>query len=267
VNYSRRDALRLSVLPVLGVLSACGLGLKTGRSGAPNRAVVDTSLMSGNLSCDNSSVPLSDAANRLSTISDFESTGQCILIKDSFEGPFYYCTNPNSAEIAKGKQGDPLIVALRAMDAATCQPLTDAVIDIWHCDASGIYSGYNLGVDEAIAGVRHAEPDNSERACRGALRTDKDGIAEFNSIYPGYYIERATHIHFKAHIGNRSFLTNQAYLPEEINEAIYRLAPYNAPRKAKRILNTDENWSVPTMKVIERQQTRLAVLSLAFVPK
>ena len=59
---------------------------------------------------------------------------------------------------------------------------------------------------------------------------DKDGIAEFNSIYPGYYIERATHIHFKAHIGNRSFLTNQAYLPEEINEAIYRLAPYNAPK-------------------------------------
>lgn len=144
---------------------------------------------------------------------------------------------------------------------------TIVVIDIWRCDASGIYSGYNLGVDEPIAGARHTQPDNSERACRGALRTDKDGIAEFNTIYPGYYVERATHIHFKAHIGNRSFLTNQAYLPEEINEAIYRLTPYNAPRKAQRILNTDENWSVPTMKIIERKNALLAVLNLAFVSK
>lgn len=267
MNYSRRDVLRLSVLPALGVLSACGLALKTDRSGAPNRAVVDTSLMSGNLSCDNASVPLSEAASRLSTIADFDASGQCAMINDSFEGPFFYCTNPNSAEIAKGKAGYPLAVALRAMDAATCRPLTDVVIDIWHCDASGIYSGYNLGVDEAIASVRHAEPDNGERACRGTLRTDQDGIAEFLTVYPGYYVERATHIHFKAHIGNRSFLTNQAYLPEENNEAIYRRAPYNAPRKAQRILNADESWAVPTMKIIERQQTRLAVLNLAFVSK
>ena len=267
MNYSRRKVLRLSALPALSVLAACGAGLKTDQSGAPNRAVVDTSLMTGTLSCDNALVPLSDAANRLSKLADFETSGQCAMIKDSFEGPFFYCTNPNSSDIAKGKEGIPLIVALRALDAATCKPLSNTVIDIWHCDANGIYSGYNLGVDEPIRTARHAEPQNSERACRGALRTDKDGIAEFRTIYPGYYVERATHIHFKAHIGNRAFLTNQAYLPEEINNAVYRLAPYNAPRKAKRLLNTDENWSVPTMKVFERNQIRMAVLNLAFALK
>lgn len=267
MNYSRRNVLRLSALPALSALAACGAGLKTDQSGDPNRAVVDTSLMTGSLSCDNASVPLSDAANRLSTLADFETSGQCAMIKDSFEGPFFFCTNPNSSEVAKGKEGVPLIVALRAVDAATCKPLNDAVIDIWHCDAMGLYSGYDLGVDEPIKSGRHAEPQNTQRACRGALRTDKDGIAEFRTIYPGYYIERATHIHLKAHIGNRAFLTNQAYMPEEVNDATYRLAPYNATRKAKRLLNSDEKWSVPTMKVLERNQIRIAVLNLAFTVK
>jgi protocatechuate 3,4-dioxygenase beta subunit len=267
MNVSRRNLLRLGPLPALAMLSACGIGLKTDRSGAANRAVIGTALISGNLSCDNSAVPLSDVAKRFSTVADFEATGQCAIVKDSFEGPFYYCTNPNSAEIAKGKEGIPLVVALRAVDANTCKPLTNVVIDVWHCDASGVYSGYSLGVDEPVASVRHAQPDNDARACRGALRTDQDGIAEFRTIYPGYYVERATHIHFKAHIGNRSFLTNQAYLPEAINEATYRLSPYNAPRKAKRILNADEGWSIPIMKIIERGQTRLGILNLAFAAK
>jgi protocatechuate 3,4-dioxygenase beta subunit len=267
MSYTRRDILRLGILPALGALSACGLSIRTDRSGAPNRRVVDTKLMSGSLSCDNSAVAMSDAGSRVSRVADFETSNQCAMIQDSFEGPFFYCTNPQSPEISKGKPGVALVVALRAMDATGCQPLANAVIDIWHCDASGLYSGYTLGQDEPIATARHAQPDNGDRSCRGTLRTDKDGIAEFRSIYPGYYVTRATHIHFKAHVGDRAYLTNQAYLPEEINEATYRLAPYNAPRKAKRILNTGESWSIPTMKIIERQGQRLAVLNLAFAVK
>jgi protocatechuate 3,4-dioxygenase beta subunit len=267
MKTSRRSFLGLSALPATGILSACGIGLKTEQSGDPNRRVVKTSLMSGNLSCDNSSVPISDVTQRISTIIDFDGSSQCAMIKDSFEGPFFYCTNPNSADIAKGEPGVPLIVALRAMDALTCKPLENAVIDIWHCDANGLYSGYDLGMDESIAQVRHAEPKTAERACRGALRTDKDGIAEFRTVYPGYYVERATHVHFKAHVGDRCYLTNQAYFPEEMNDAIYRLAPYNGPRKQKRLLNSDESWAIPTMKVIERNQIRMAVLNLAFSVK
>ncbi len=264
MNNSRRTILRLGAMPALGVFSACGIGLKTEQSGDPNRRVAKTALMSGSLSCDNANVPLSDATNRISTIADFDTSSQCAMIKNSFEGPFFYCTNSNDADIAKGEAGVPLLVALRAMDASTCKPLANTVIDIWHCNANGLYSGYGLGMDQSIGQVRHAEPITTERACRGALRTDKDGIAEFRTIYPGYYVERATHIHFKAHIGNQCYLTNQAYLPEETNDAIYRLAPYNGPRKQKRLLNSDENWAIPTMKIIERNQVRMAVLNLAF---
>ncbi len=266
MTYSRRDVLRLGALPALAGLTACGLAVKTDRSGAPNRAVAKTALLSGNLSCDNSKVPRSAEGNRLSTVADFDSSNRCDMIADSFEGPFFYCTNPNSAEIAAGKPGTPLVVALRAVDAKTCAPLADAVIDIWHCDAMGIYSGYSLEADSPDVSARHAQPDNAERFCRGALRTDKDGIAEFRTIYPGYYVTRPTHIHFKAHVADRAFLTNQAYLPEEINAAIYRAAPYNAPRKAKRILSSEEGWSIPVIKIVERGPHRLAVLNLVFSP-
>ena len=119
-------------------------------------------------------------------------------------------------------------------------------------------------MDEAIKGASHTPPVNGERHCRGALRTDADGIAEFRSIYPGYYVERAIHIHFKVHVGSRAFLTNQALLPEPDNAAVMALAPYNGPRRGKRITNAQEaSWALPTMKIIERQQTRLAVLDLA----
>ena len=42
------------------------------------------------------------------------------------------------------------------------------------------------------------------------------------------------------------------------------MAPYAMPRKVKRIPNAQEaDWGLPTMKIVERRQTRLAVLDLA----
>ena len=104
-------------------------------------------------------------------------------------------------------------------------------------DAKGLYSGQNIAVDEAIKSANHAPPVNDDRHCRGALRTDADGIAEFRSVYPGYYVEREIHIHFKVHIGNRAFLTTEAHLPEADNAVALALPPYNLPRRGKRITN------------------------------
>ncbi|MEZ5738654.1 MAG: hypothetical protein R3E68_03770 [Burkholderiaceae bacterium] len=233
------------------------------RSGSPDRKVIDQAFWSGNLSCDNTAVSVSDRSARLATVADFDSSQSCTMLKNSVEGPFYFCTNPTSADIAQGKAGTPLVVALRAIDAATCRPIANAVIDIWHCDAGGLYSGHDLAVDEAIQATKHTSPSNNERFCRGALRTDADGVAEFRSIYPGYYIERAIHIHFKVHLGNRAYLTNQAHLPEEDNAVVLTHAPYRMPRKAPRIANAAEDWGLPTMKIVQRRQTRLAVLNLA----
>jgi protocatechuate 3,4-dioxygenase beta subunit len=235
----------------------------TERSGAPDRKVTHTTFWRNTLSCDNAAVPHSQQGGRVATVADFGAAQACMMLKDSVEGPFYFCTNPGAADIARGVPGAPLVIALRAVNAATCQPIAGAVIDVWHCDTRGLYSGHNLGVDEPIKDPSHTPPVNDTRHCRGALRTDADGIAEFRSIYPGYYIERAIHVHFKVHIGNRAFLTNQALLPEPVNAAVMATAPYNLPRKGPRVANAQEaDWGLPTMKVLERGAARLALLDL-----
>jgi protocatechuate 3,4-dioxygenase beta subunit len=264
MNTNRRHLVNLAALSTTA-LAWPGLSLAavTERSGSPDRKVTHKTFWSNTLSCDNAAVPLSLRSSRLATQVDFGGAQQCTMLKDSVEGPFYFCTNPGVADIARGQAGAPLVIALRAVNAATCQPIADAVIDVWHSDAKGLYSGQNMAVDEAIKSASHAPPVNDDRHCRGALRTDADGIAEFRSIYPGYYVERAIHIHFKVHIGDRAFLTNQAHLPEPVNAAVLDTAPYNIPRKGKRIANAQEaDWGLPTMKIVEVQRTRLAVLDL-----
>ncbi|MBL8313223.1 MAG: hypothetical protein JNK55_05690 [Rubrivivax sp.] len=264
MNASRRHLLHLAALAT-AALAASGRvrAAVTERSGSPERKVTHTTFWHNTLSCDNAGVPVSPRNGRLSTPADFGGAQQCTMLKDSVEGPFYFCTNPGVADIARGLPGAPLAIALRAVNAATCQPIPGAVIDVWHCDARGLYSGHDMTIDEPVKSAKHTPPVNDDRHCRGALRTDTDGIAEFRSIYPGYYVERAIHIHFKVHIGDRAFLTNQALLPETDNAAVLAMVPYNVPRKSPRISNAQEaDWGLPTMKIVERAQTRLALLDV-----
>lgn len=265
MNKQRRQLVKLAALSSTAgwAWPRQSLASVTERSGSPDRKVTHQTFWNNTLSCDSAAVPVSQRQGRLATVADFGAAQQCAMLKNSVEGPFFFCTNPGVADIARGQPGAPLVIALRAINATTCQPITDAVIDVWHCDAKGLYSGQNMAVDEAVQSAKHAPPVNSDRHCRGALRTDVDGIAEFRSIYPGYYVERAIHIHFKVHIGDRAFLTNQALLPESTNAAVLATAPYNMPRKGPRISNAQEaDWGLPTMKVVERSQTRLALIDL-----
>ena len=263
MNTNRRYLLHLAALSTAAWALPRSLAAVTERSGSPDRTVTHKTLWNDTLSCDNATVPVSERSTRLATLADFGGAQQCTMLKNSVEGPFFFCTNPGAADIARGRPGAPLTIALRALNAATCQPIPGAVIDIWHCDASGLYSGHNMAVDEAIQSPKHTPPVNGDRHCRGALRTDSDGIAEFRSIYPGFYVERAIHIHFKVHVGNRAFLTTEAHLPEPVNAAVLAAAPYNMPRKGKRIANAQEaDWGLQTMKFVDSPRTRLAVLDL-----
>lgn len=265
MNTHRRHLLHLAALSATALaLPGRALATVTERSGSPDRKVTHATFWRNTLSCDNSGVPVSPLSGRLATPTDFGATPPCTMLKDSIEGPFFFCTNPGMADIARGQAGAPLVIAFRAINAATCQPIADAVIDVWHCDARGLYSGQNMVIDEPVQSAKHTPPVNDDRHCRGALRTDADGIAEFRSIYPGYYVERAIHIHFKVHVGNRAFLTNQALLPEADNAAVLATPPYNVPRKSPRISNAQEaDWGLPMMKIVQRPQTRLALLDVA----
>lgn len=259
MNLNRRRFLALGTVGLLG--SSCSAVANKIDGVGPNRGIAKRSFRSKH-TCVNSEVLESDIKARLSTPGDFGGNA-CHMIEDSFEGPYFTCAPSTGKDIASGQAGQPLTIALRLVDK-DCQPIANGVVDIWACNADGYYAGYSNDPNEMPPIVKailfgHVEPDTKERFCRGALRTDVDGIAEFNSIYPGFYYGQPIHLHFKAHVAGKNLLTSQANFPEEWNQRVMKLAPYNKLRPIER---NAEHSGFPIMRVIERGDHLLAVLDL-----
>jgi len=100
------------------------------------------------------------------------------------------------------------------VDASTCKPIKGAVVDIWHADASGVYSGFGAGA-------------GSRTFLRGVQKTDSRGVATFRTVYPGWYQGRTVHIHVKVYLGGNVVHTGQLYFPDRMTDSVYRKAPYS----------------------------------------
>jgi protocatechuate 3,4-dioxygenase beta subunit len=161
----------------------------------------------------------------------------CLLTPQSIEGPFYLDPRLVRRQIAEGRAGIPLRVDLRVIDGATCKPSERARVDIWHADAQGIYSGYERqGDKEDLSTV-------GQKFLRGTQFTDSQGAVSFDTIYPGWYIGRATHIHFKVLLDDRNVLTGQMYFPDAVNEFIYANIPAYAERLTSRaVVNVNDRF-------------------------
>lgn len=155
--------------------------------------------------------------------------GVCAIMPETTEGPFYFDPDLERSDITEGRPGAPLHVRIQVVDAA-CNPIAGARVDIWHCDAEGAYSGYPRqpgGLDTS-----------GETFLRGTRFADKDGVAEFSTIYPGWYPGRTPHIHFKAFPDRDHVLAGQMFFSDDLSREIYRtIAPYN---------NRDTNQMTPT---------------------
>ncbi len=163
--------------------------------------------------------------------------GQCVLTPAQTEGPYFVDERLNRSDIrsdpADGslRPGLPLTLALRvaAVDGERCTPLPGAMVDIWHCDADGVYS------DVADAGA----DARGRKFLRGYQLTDADGMARFATIYPGWYPGRAVHIHFKVRTqtaaGRRLEFTSQLYFDEAVTDRAYGREPYarRGPRRTR----------------------------------
>jgi protocatechuate 3,4-dioxygenase beta subunit len=140
----------------------------------------------------------------------------CLLVPEVTEGPYYFDPALLRADITEGKDGLPLLLRMQVVDTA-CNPFEGARVDIWHCDAAGTYSGY--------ANQTGGADTRGETFLRGTLFADANGIVEFNTIYPGWYVGRTTHIHFKIFLDETNVLTGQIFFPEELNETVYASVP------------------------------------------
>ena len=149
----------------------------------------------------------------------------CWLTPQETEGPFYFDPNLVRQDVTEGKTGLPLNLTFTVIDE-DCTPIPNVLVDIWHCDKDGVYSGYN----------QPGGNTTGQTYLRGMQATDASGIARFDTIYPGWYQGRATHIHFKARTSQTTYVTSQFAFPESVNDAVYA-----TPLYAARGANTTSN--------------------------
>ncbi len=197
-------------------------------------------------------------------------------------GPYYVAEELLRPDIREGKPGLPLQLRLAVLDVRTCKPLPHAAIDIWHCDALGLYAGFTKmdptgmgpggpppgfdhgrpgrppgpppGSDPQHPGNRPGPPEGmgpppamkqTDRMTflRGIQFTDERGQVEFATVFPGFYMGRTNHIHFKVREGGRvvpressadhktyveghTSHVGQVFFPEEFAAELMRHDPY-----------------------------------------
>ena len=138
----------------------------------------------------------------------------CILTPEMTEGPYYISGEKLRRNITEGRPGTRLDLRLSVVDATACKPIKGAVVDIWHADAGGAYSGFGAGA-------------SSRTFMRGVQRTDAKGVAVFRTVYPGWYQGRTVHIHVKVHVGGNVVHTGQLFFSDTLTDAVYKHLPYS----------------------------------------
>ena len=151
-------------------------------------------------------------------------TAACWLTPEETEGPFYFDPNLVRQNITEGKTGVPLHLTLNVVDE-NCNPLPNVLVDVWHTDKDGLYSGYGN--------------TSGQTFLRGTQLSDAEGKVRFETIYPGWYPGRATHIHFKARTSQATYVTSQFAFPDSVNDAVYATESY-ADRGSNPISNAED---------------------------
>ncbi|MFC8432011.1 intradiol ring-cleavage dioxygenase [Streptomyces sp. NPDC057253] len=200
------------------------------------------------------------------------------LTSETTEGPYYIDADKIRQDITEDKEGIPLTLQLKVIDSETCKPVANAAVDIWHCDALGIYSGYeslstggggtaptdapsgtptDVPTGEPPSGAPsggtgggvHEEPTDDERYLRGTWKTDRQGRVTFKTIFPGWYRGRTVHIHTKVHVdgtwtdagyeGGHTCHTGQFFFDEESVLASAEVDPYSTSTTERTTLTED----------------------------
>ncbi|ETP04907.1 hypothetical protein F441_18390 [Phytophthora nicotianae CJ01A1] len=130
----------------------------------------------------------------------------CVLEPEVTYGPYYVLGEYIRSDMREDQPGVDMYIDVQVIDVSTCEPVTDMYVDFWHANATGVYSGV----------VADGNGDSSDTTnlnntfLRGVTPTDEDGVAQMISIFPGHYVERATHLHFIGNY-NGTVLSNGTY--------------------------------------------------------
>ena len=149
-------------------------------------------------------------------------------------GPFYVAGEYVRSDLSEDVQGVPVHYDFQILDVATCEPVVGAYFEIFSCNSTGVYSGTTEN------GNGNTNDTNVLKATwlRGLQKTDDEGVAQFDTIFPGHYTGRATHIHTILHLdaeerGNGTIFDlsashiGQTFWDQSVRDQVELLAPYN----------------------------------------
>jgi protocatechuate 3,4-dioxygenase beta subunit len=152
----------------------------------------------------------------------------CVVRPEQTEGPFFVDrmlervdirSDPATGTLVNGARLD-LQFNVSRIGSSGCTPLPGAQIDLWQCDARGLYS--------AVTDRR--SNTEGERFLRGYQITDEAGRVRFTTIYPGWYQGRAVHIHFKIRTdpgaARGQEFVSQLYFDDALTDRVHSLPAY-----------------------------------------
>jgi len=165
----------------------------------------------------------------------------CVVRPAQMEGPYFVeerllrsdiRLDPSTNRVTPGAMLD-LSFAVSRLGSNGCTPLSGAQVDVWQCDAIGVYSDVT---DRSFKSV-------GQKFLRGHQMTDAAGVARFTTIYPGWYPGRAVHIHFKirtepAAARGHEFVS-QLYFDDTLTDRVHARDPY-AAKGLKRTRNSGD---------------------------
>ncbi|CAF0752711.1 unnamed protein product [Didymodactylos carnosus] len=165
----------------------------------------------------------------------------CLLTPEEEEGPYYWNTTLNRENITETKVGVPFRLIITVIDSNNCSAIINAAVDIWHCDPIGVYSHFESSTASTTTYLR------------GIQLTNSSGIVVFDTLYPGWYNGRATHIHIKVHFGGTISSggysaghvshTGQMFFNETMTDQVALLPPYSTHNITRTLITTDRVYN------------------------
>jgi len=154
-------------------------------------------------------------------------TVSCVAFPQETEGPYWVDEMLNRSDIRSDpststvQTGVPLVLTFYVVNVnGVCGAISNAQVDIWHCNALGVYS------DESV------QSTSGQKWLRGYQTSDSSGKVQFTTIYPGWYSGRTTHIHFRIRFtanGKSYNLTSQLFFSDSLTSSVYASqAPYSS---------------------------------------
>lgn len=200
-----------------------------------------------------------------------QTSASVVVTPEETEGPYWVDEQLNHSDLATDptdnsiQAGLPLVLTVNVSQFANGKttPLQGAYVDLWHCNAYGIYSdesAYNPG------GGTGTVVTTGKKFLRGYQVTGAHGNVRFTSIYPGWYTSRTPHIHARVRLysgtSTTENFTTQFFFDDAITDVVYQMTPYNT-RPNRDTINTTDNVYTGTDCITSKQVGTETTLRLA----